>query len=84
MVSSLRLRGSSVVDVVVVAVTVKLGTNITAQVLRRQFGRAAEDLSTATKRLASGQRIVRPSDDAAGIAIAEKLNSDTRIYTRGI
>ena len=53
--------------------TVKLGTNITAQFLRQQFGRAAEDLSTATQRLASGQRIVKPSDDAAGIAIAERL-----------
>ncbi len=64
--------------------TVKLGTNITAQFLRQQFGRAAEDLSTATQRLASGQRIVKPSDDPAGLAIAEKLSNDARIYTQGV
>ncbi len=64
--------------------TVKLGTNITAQFLRQQFGRAAEDLSTATQRLASGQRIVKPSDDPGGLAIAEKLSNDARIYTQGV
>jgi flagellin-like hook-associated protein FlgL len=83
-VSSFRLRGSSVAEVVVVAVTIKLGTNITAQFLRQQFGRAAEDLSTATQRLASGQRIVKPSDDPAGLAIAERLTTDARIYTQGV
>jgi flagellin len=65
-------------------VTVKLGTNITAQFLRQQFGRAAEDLSTATQRLASGQRIVKPGDDPAGLAIAERLSTDARIYTQGV
>jgi flagellin-like hook-associated protein FlgL len=65
-------------------VTIKLGTNITAQFLRQQFGRAAEDLSTATQRLASGQRIVKPSDDPAGLAIAERLSTDARIYTQGV
>ncbi len=64
--------------------TVKLGTNITAQFLRQQFGRAAEDLSTATQRLASGQRIVKPSDDPAGLAIAERLSTDARVYTQGV
>ncbi len=64
--------------------TIKLGTNITAQFLRQQFGRAAEDLSTATQRLASGQRIVKPSDDPAGLAIAERLSTDARIYTQGV
>jgi flagellin-like hook-associated protein FlgL len=65
-------------------VTVKLGTNITAHFLRQQFGRAAEDLSTATQRLASGQRINRPSDDPTGLAIANKLTTDARVYTQGI
>jgi flagellin len=65
-------------------VTVKLGTNISALSLRQQLGRAAGDLATATQRLASGQRIVRPSDDAAGIAIAEQLRAETRIHTQGI
>ena len=51
---------------------------------RGQIGRAEEDLSIATQRLASGERIVRPGDDPAGNAIATQLNTETRIYAQGI
>jgi flagellin-like hook-associated protein FlgL len=63
---------------------IKLGTNILSQKVQRNLGRATTDLSTTSERLASGMRINKASDDAAGLAIAASLNADTRIFTQGI
>lgn len=41
-------------------------------------------LSIVFERLASGQRINSASDDAAGLAISESLNTDKRVYNQGI
>jgi len=51
--------------------------------LSRRLGDHTKSVSTAFERLSSGQRIVRPSDDAAGLAIAADLNLDSRIATQG-
>ncbi len=51
---------------------------------QRQLSNGSNDLSSVFERLASGQRINRASDDAAGLAIADTLNADTRVYTQGI
>ena len=60
---------------------IKLGTNILSQTVQRNLGRATQDLSKASERLSSGQRINRASDDAAGLAISMSLDKD-RILAR--
>jgi flagellin len=59
----------------------KLGTNILSQTVQRNLGRVRQDLSKASERLSSGQRINRASDDAAGLAISMSLDKD-RILAR--
>jgi len=66
------------------AFVIKIGTNILSQTVQRNLGRATSDLSTTSERLASGMRINKASDDAAGLAIAASLNADTKIFTQGI
>jgi flagellin-like hook-associated protein FlgL len=63
---------------------IKFGANILSQTVQRNLGRATLDLSTASERLASGQRINKASDDAAGLAIAASLNVNARIFTQGV
>jgi flagellin-like hook-associated protein FlgL len=63
---------------------IKLGANILSQTVQRNLGRATLDLSTTSERLASGQRINKASDDAAGLAIAASLNVNARIFTQGV
>ncbi len=64
--------------------TVTLGLNISSLRSQRQLGNASEQLSTVFERLSSGQRINRASDDAAGLAIADSLNVDARVYGQGV
>lgn len=45
---------------------------------QRNIGSSTSRLSENFAKLASGKRITRAADDAAGLAIAEKLNSDIR------
>jgi len=63
---------------------IKLGANILSKTVQRNLGRATLDLSTTSERLASGQRINKASDDAAGLAIAASLNVNARIFTQGV
>lgn len=51
---------------------------------QRRLGDAASGAATASERLASGLRINRASDDAAGLSIAMSLNADSRIYAQAI
>jgi flagellin len=50
----------------------------------RQLSAATADLSRSLERLSSGQRINRPSDDAAGLAVSESISVRTRVYTQAI
>jgi flagellin-like hook-associated protein FlgL len=63
---------------------IKLGANILSQVVQRHLGGATAELSKVSERLASGQRINKASDDAAGLAISMSLNADSRIFSQGI
>jgi flagellin-like hook-associated protein FlgL len=63
---------------------VRFGSNILSLNVQRQLGRATADLSAVSQRLASGQRINRASDDAAGLAISTTLKANSRIYAQGI
>ncbi|MCB0345049.1 MAG: VCBS repeat-containing protein [Bdellovibrionales bacterium] len=59
-------------------------TNLAAIRSRRILGGTTRALEESFNRLSSGLRINRASDDAAGLAIAESLKSDARVYSQGI
>lgn len=67
-----------------VVVPVTIGSNINALSAVRGLDRATGNLSSVYERLASGQRINRASDDAAGLAVASTLNAKSRIYTQAV
>jgi flagellin len=65
-------------------VSVKIGSNTTALRAQRSFAQSSNELSSVFERLASGQRINRASDDAAGLAIADRLRADRILRTQSI
>jgi flagellin len=52
-----------------------INTNITAQVSANNLHRSQDMLSKSLARLSSGSKIVNPSDDAAGLAVASRLDA---------
>ena len=52
--------------------------NISSMNASRQLGIVGNNLSKATEKLASGYRINRAADDAAGLAISEKMRAQVR------
>lgn len=52
-----------------------IGTNITALTAHRSLGSVGNKLATASKRLSSGKRINSAADDAAGLAISDKMRA---------
>ncbi len=64
--------------------SIKLGSNIASLVAQRRLADTSSSLSSVYERLSSGQRINRASDDAAGLAIANELNSKSRVFTQAI
>ncbi|MBX7144027.1 MAG: FG-GAP-like repeat-containing protein [Oligoflexia bacterium] len=60
------------------------GANIASLRAQRILAASTNTLSRVNERLASGQRINRASDDAAGLAIASTLNTKSRIYGQSI
>ena len=58
---------------------VTINTNVASLNAQRRLGASSSALSKTFERLSSGLRIVRASDDAAGLAIADSLRADTRI-----
>ncbi len=63
---------------------ITLGLNISSLRSQRQLARSSDELSNVFTRLSSGQRINRASDDAAGLAIADSLNADSRVFNQGV
>ncbi len=59
-------------------------SNIPALTVQRRLGEATSGLRRSYERLATGLRINRASDDAAGLAIADTLRTDTRLYAQAI
>jgi flagellin len=64
--------------------SITIGTNITSLQSQRRLGLASSQLSKTFERLSSGQRINKASDDAAGLAIADKLRADQRVASVAI
>ncbi len=64
--------------------TLNIRTNISSITAQRNVGQTTKRLETAYERLSSGMRINRAADDAAGLAIAEKLKIDARVASVAI
>lgn len=56
--------------------------NITSMNANRQLGIVGTNLSKSTEKLASGYKINRAADDAAGLAISEKMRAQVRGLNR--
>jgi len=63
---------------------ISLGSNISSLQAQRRLSDATGSLSKIFEQLSSGLRINRASDDAAGLAISQDLNSTTRVYSKAI
>jgi flagellin len=63
---------------------INIRTNLPALAAQRNLGSASDRLNQSYQRLASGLRINRASDDAAGLAIAENLKSDATLASVAI
>lgn len=55
-----------------------INTNIQAIVAARNLNHSQEMLGRSLSRLSSGSKIVNPSDDAAGLAVSEKLDAQNK------
>lgn len=55
-----------------------INTNINSLTAQRNLASSANSLSTSMARLSSGLRVNGAKDDAAGLAIAERMNAQTR------
>lgn len=55
-----------------------INTNTSSLNAQRNLASSANSLSTAMSRLSSGLRVNSAKDDAAGLAIAERMNAQTR------
>jgi flagellin len=64
--------------------TLNIRTNVPSIIAQRNVNASTNRLRTSYERLSSGLRINRASDDAAGLAIAEKLKIDARVASVGI
>jgi flagellin len=62
----------------------KIGENAGGLAAQRHVQATTKALLQNYQKLASGQRINRAADDAAGLAIAEALRSDVRQYTKEV
>lgn len=56
----------------------RIRTNVASLNAQRRLGMATEAMSNSASKLASGERINKSADDAAGLAISENLRADVR------
>jgi len=56
----------------------RINTNIGAMASARALSHSSEEQATSFQRLASGSRITKSADDAAGLSISEKLKAQIR------
>jgi flagellin len=61
-----------------------VNTNLSSANAQRHLAESSESLRTSLERLSSGVRINDAFDDAAGLAIADKLNRDVRVVGQAI
>jgi len=58
-----------------------INTNIASMNAQRNLGTSASSMATSMQRLSSGLRVNSAKDDAAGLAISERMNSQVRGLT---
>lgn len=63
---------------------VTIGTNIPALTTIGRLRKHSDSVAQSFERLSSGLRINSAADDAAGLAIAQDLNTDVRVYTQAL
>lgn len=63
---------------------INMRTNLPSLAAQRNMGATTDRLNQSYQRLASGMRINKASDDAAGLAIAENLRADSTLATVAI
>jgi flagellin len=56
----------------------RINTNVQSLVAQRNLGVSNEKQRSSLEKIASGTRIARAADDAAGLAISEKMKADIR------
>jgi flagellin len=56
----------------------RIGTNVQSLVAQRNLGVSNEHQKSSMEKLSSGTRITKAADDAAGLAISEKMRADIR------
>lgn len=59
-----------------------INSNISSLKTQGSLAQSTKSVGQVLERLSSGLRINRASDDAAGLSIADSLNSNSRIYNR--
>jgi flagellin len=64
--------------------SINMRTNLPGLAAQRNVGAVTDRLNLSYQRLASGMRINKASDDAAGLAIAENLRADSTLATVAI
>ena len=57
---------------------VRIKTNVESLIAQRRLEENRRELSSSLERLSSGQRINKSADDAAGLAVSERIRSRTR------
>lgn len=60
----------------------RINTNVGAMQAARSLGSVQDQVKASSEKLASGFRINKASDDAAGLGIANKLRGDIRAYNQ--
>jgi flagellin len=61
-----------------------INTNIASLTAQRGLAKSSMEMSTALQRLSTGLRVNSAKDDAAGLAIAERLTTQVRGYNQAI
>lgn len=56
----------------------RINTNVPSLAAQRSVGQTNKELEGSLAKLSSGQRITKASDDAAGLAISEKMKAEIR------
>ena len=63
---------------------IRISTNIMSMNAQRNLATTTLDLSKIFEKLSSGMRINRAADDAAGLAISEKMRTQIRGLQQGL
>lgn len=84
MYPQIGLHSRQVVVLIEVKVLAVVGfSSIAALIAQRRLGESTSVLARSTERLASGLRINRAGDDAAGLAVASSLQAQARVFAQG-